>query len=252
MSRRAPSRTRQKSAPTGDVESRAPAPDDSRQRIRILLADDHANYRGELRLRLEAEADFSVVDEASSPEEAVAVCQAERPHVMLLDVAMAGGRGVDVLEQLRPLRLGVRVLMLTTGMSRPDLVRALQLGAFGVVMKDTPAPLLFKSIRRVRAGEFWVGRDMVADLVHALAAMEPGTRAVPVLAAPRAFALTNRELEIVGAVASGYTNRQMAEKFGVAEDTVKHHLTSIFDKTGVGNRLELALFAIHHRLTSAS
>lgn len=217
--------------------------------IRILLADDHAKYRGDLRRRLEAEADFVVVDECASPDEAVAACQAYTPHVLLLDVAMAGGRGIDVLERLRPLRLGVRVLMVTSAMPRADLVRALQLGAYGVVLKETPSPLLFKSIRRVRAGEFWVGRDMVADLVHALAASGERRVPAPVLHAPRAFALTPRELEIVGAVAVGHTNRQMAVKFGVAEDTIKHHLTSIFDKTGVSNRLELALFAIHHRLT---
>ena len=125
-------------------------------------------------------------------------------------------------------------------------MKALQLGARVAVLKDTPSPLLFKSIRRVRAGEFWIGRDMVGDLVQALAAAEKSSQTQP--PAPRAFALTARELEIVSGVAAGYTNRQMAEKFGVAEDTVKHHLTSIFDKTGVSSRLELALFAIHHRL----
>lgn len=215
--------------------------------IRILLADDHARFRSNLRTALSREADFDVVGEASTPDEAVDACQAGRPHVLLLDVRMAGGQGIGVLERLRPLGLGVRALMLTTGLSRVELLKALQLGAYGVVLKETPPALLFKSIRRVRAGEFWIGRDMVADLVHALAASDapPG----PALRAARPFALTPRELEIVAAVASGYTNRQMAEKFAVAEDTVKHHLTSIFDKTGVGNRLELALFAIHHRLT---
>ena len=228
---------------------RIPTPPDSTSAdvIRILLADDHARFRSSLRTALTREADFEVVGEASTPDEAVDVCQASRPHVLLLDVAMAGGQGIGVLERLRPLGLGVRVLMLTTGLSRAELLRTLQLGAYGVVLKETPPPLLYKSIRRVRAGEFWIGRDMVSDLVHALAASD-GTP-VPARRPSRPFALTARELEIIAAVASGYTNRQMAEKFAVAEDTVKHHLTSIFDKTGVSNRLELALFAIHHRLT---
>jgi DNA-binding NarL/FixJ family response regulator len=140
------------------------------------------------------------------------------------------------------------VLIVTAALSRTELVKGLQLGARGAVLKDTPSPLLFKSIRRVRAGEFWIGRDMVGDLVQALAAAEKSARIQPAPTTPRAFALTARELEIVSGVAAGYTNRQMAEKFGVAEDTIKHHLTSIFDKTGVSSRLELALFAIHHRL----
>ena len=216
--------------------------------IRIGLADDHVLFRGELRSRLAAQRDFEVSGEASSPNETVEMCSSLTPHVLLLDVAMKGGEGMLLLERLRQSQVETRILMLTAAMPRTDLVRALQLGARGVVLKDAPMDLLFKSIRRVRAGEYWVGRDMVADLVHALAAVGRATTPRPVLPARRAFALTARELEIVSAVASGYTNRQMAEKFSIAEDTIKHHLTSIFDKTGVSNRLELALFAIHHRL----
>jgi two-component system, NarL family, nitrate/nitrite response regulator NarL len=160
---------------------------------------------------------------------------------------MAGRQGLDVLRRLRPLQLPTRILILTTAITRAELQCTHQIGARGAVLKDTPSSLLFKSIRRVRAGEFWIGRDMVADLVHALAAAERGTMK-PAIQASRAFALTARELEIVSAVAAGYSNKEMAGKFGVAEDTVKHHLTSIFDKTGVSSRLELALFALHHRL----
>ena len=219
--------------------------------IRIVIADDHAQFRAQLRTLLEAEADFEVVGEAATPDDVVAVCEATLPHVLLLDVGMSNATGLDVLERLRPLRLAARILMLTTKVARPDVVRTLQLGAYGVVLRETPAALLFKSIRRVRAGEFWVGRDMVADLVKALSS--GGTPAPgPVLNAPRAFALTPRELEIVGAVAGGYSDQQMGEKFGVAEEAVKHYLDAIFQKTGVANRLELALFAIHHRLTNAA
>lgn len=216
--------------------------------VRIALADDHAMYRAELRARLDAQPDFSVIGEASSPDETMALCGSGLPHVLLLDIAMRGGEGMTLLERLRDIGSDMRVLMMTTAIARPDLVRALQLGARGVIAKDAPEALLFKSIRRVRAGEYWVGRDMVADLVHALASAARSPLR-PMVPSGRAFALTTRELEIVAAVASGYTNRQMAEKFAIAEDTIKHHLTSIFDKTGVSNRLELALFAIHHKLT---
>jgi two-component system, NarL family, nitrate/nitrite response regulator NarL len=233
----------------GTVAPPRPAAAAAPEAIRIVIAHDQADFRAELRTLLEGEPDFRVVGEASSPDDVVAVCEATLPHVLLLDVGMSGGTGLDVLERLRPLRLAARILMLTTGLARPDLVRTLQLGAYGVVLRETPAVLLFKSIRRVRAGEFWVGRDMVADLVKALSAGTAAPAPAPVLNAPRAFALTPRELEIVGAVAGGYTDQQMGEKFGVGEEAVKSHLDSILQKTGVANRLELALFAIHHRLT---
>lgn len=215
--------------------------------VRVGLADDHALFRRDLRTRLESEADFQVVGEAASPDETVALCSADAPDVLMLDIAMGGADGLALLERLRDLELDTRVLMLATEMPRRDLIRALQLGARGVVLKQAPPELLVKSIRRVRAGEFWVGRDIVADLVQALAALEKSASRAA-LPATRAFALTARELEIVAAVASGHTNRQIARKFAIAEDTIKHHLTSIFGKTGVSNRLELAVFAIHNRL----
>ena len=216
--------------------------------IRVGLADDHSIFRGRLRKQLQGEPDFEVAAEVSSVDEAVALCENTPPDLLLLDIEMGGSTGMSVLERLRPLRLPTKVLILTAAISRTELVKALQLGARGAVLKDTPSPLLFKSIRRVRAGEFWIGRDMVGDLVQALAAAEMSSPIKSALQAPRAFALTARELEIVSTVAAGYTNKEMATKFGVAEDTIKHHLTSIFDKTGVSSRLELALFAIHHRL----
>lgn len=219
--------------------------------IRIVIADDPTPFRAELRILLSAEPDFEVVGEASTPEEALALCETARPHVLLLDVAMTGGRGLDLLEQLRPMRLGARILMFTDAMERAEVVHTLQLGAYGVVLKETPADLLLKSIRHVRAGQYWVGRDIVGDLVRALSAGDDTAARRSVLRAPRAFSLSPRELQIVGAVASGYTNQQMAQKFGLPEDTIEVLLAGIFAKTGVVDRLELALFAIHHRLNDA-
>jgi two-component system, NarL family, nitrate/nitrite response regulator NarL len=122
-------------------------------------------------------------------------------------------------------------------------VTALQLGAAGVVLKTAPPDLLFKSIRAVILGQHWIGRECVSDLVQALRSY---AEAPP---APRVrFGLTPRELEITSAVVGGFSNKEIAKKFVLSEDTVKHHLTNIFDKVGASNRLELALFAVHHRL----
>jgi len=123
-------------------------------------------------------------------------------------------------------------------------VEALQIGARGVVSKETATELLFKSIRTVVAGQYWVGRQEVSDLVAALRGLLPAGADER----SRSFGLTKRELEIVAAIVEGCTNRDIAQKFTLSEDTVKHHLTHIFDKLGVSNRLELAMFAVNHRL----
>jgi DNA-binding NarL/FixJ family response regulator len=118
-----------------------------------------------------------------------------------------------------------------------------------VVLKETSTELLLKSIRTVVSGQFWVGREAVTDLVKVLRDLVP---AAGEESRRKAFGLTPRELEIVSAIVLGYTNKDIARKYSISEDTVKHHLTNIFDKVGVSNRLELALFAIEHRLVGTS
>jgi DNA-binding NarL/FixJ family response regulator len=108
--------------------------------------------------------------------------------------------------------------------------------------------LLFKSIRSVMAGQFWVGRESVGDMVQYL--REKTESQLP--AGGRSYGLTRREMEIVAAIVAGLTNKEIAKKFTLSEDTVKHHLTNIFNKVGVSSRLELALFAINHRLVEGS
>ena len=117
-----------------------------------------------------------------------------------------------------------------------------------MVLKETSTELLLKSIRSVVAGQYWVGREAVTDLVRVLRDLIP---AAGEEAKKKAFGLTPRELEVVSAIVLGYTNKDIARKFTISEDTVKHHLTNIFDKVGVSNRLELALFSIEHRLVGS-
>ena len=216
---------------------------DSRK-TRILIADDHTIFRDGLRRLLESEPEFQVVGEAADGAEALQLVQQLKPDILLLDLAMPRMPGLETLRELAVQGSSVRVILLTAAIEKRQIVEALQTGARGVIMKDAATQLLLKGIRTVMGGQFWVGREAVADMVGYLrdkAAQQPPSPA-------KAYGLTKRELEILGTIVSGLSNKEIAQKFSLSEDTVKHHLTNIFDKVGVSSRLELALFAINHRL----
>jgi two-component system nitrate/nitrite response regulator NarL len=214
-------------------------PAESSAALRVVIADDHTIFRKGLRSVLEAEMGFTVVGEAADGEEAVELCRGLQPHLLLLDLAMPGQSGMDALAELAtsPSPVPVRTILLTAGIQKDEIVKALQLGAAGVVLKSAPTDLLFKSIRSVMAGQHWIGREAVSDLVQALREQMADSTEKPA-----------RKREITSAVVSGLSNKEIARKLSLSEDTVKHHLTNIFDKMGASNRLELALFAVHHRL----
>jgi two-component system nitrate/nitrite response regulator NarL len=215
--------------------------------IRVLLADDHPILRAGLRKLLEAEPAYQVVGEAADGEQALQMARAIMPDILLLDLAMPRLTGLEVLSEMATGATPVRTIILTAAIDKPEIVTALQLGARGIVLKDSATELLFKSMASVIKGQLWVGREAVSDLVQALREQMSSPQDGSSPPAKR-FGLTPRELEVVGAIVSGYSNREIAAKFSLSEDTVKHHLSKIFDKVGASNRLELALFAVHHRL----
>jgi two-component system, NarL family, nitrate/nitrite response regulator NarL len=209
--------------------------------IRILIADDHPVYRRGLKALLQLEEGMTVIAEANDGEDAIRVAREVDADVMLLDLQMPHRNGLEVLQELGPAEgRRLRVVMLTAAIERWQIVEALRLGASGVVLKDAAVELLVKAIRKVAQGELWIGRGDLADIVASLRQPNPD--------GPARFGLTRRELDVVRAVVDGCSNRDVAKRLGISEDTVKHHMTSIFDKLGVSSRLELAIFASNWKL----
>src|SRR6478672_12746845 len=189
----------------------------SQQTIRIVIADDHPIFRDGLRRLLEAEPGLKVIGEASDGNDAVKLARQLKPDVMLLDLAMPRQPG---LEALRDLSIGgangVKVILLTAAAEKHQIVEALQLGARGVVLKDSATQILLKSIRAVMNGEYWVGRESVSNLVQYLRTLVTPASAFP---QRNKYRLTPRELEIIAAVVAGFANKEIAQYFKISEDT---------------------------------
>jgi two-component system nitrate/nitrite response regulator NarL len=214
--------------------------------IRIVLADDHPVVRIGVRNMLSSNPGFEVVGEAADGDEAITQTLELEPDILLLDVQMPRLPGLEAMRAIMNGTPTVKIILLTSLISTQQIIEALQIGARGIVIKDALSDHLQTAVRTVVAGDYWIGGKRVVNLVSALHTLMQQA-AVPTR---KTYGLTPRELEVVGCIVEGCSNRDIAKQFSLSEETVKRHLSNIFDKTGVSTRLELALFAIAHTLVA--
>lgn len=238
---------KQASTTVDQVESEVEvAEENSKAAIRILVADDHPVVREGIRKLLDLEDDMVVVAEAKDGREVLEKIGEVQPDVVLLDLKMPGMDGLAVLQTMQHMKDKTKVVVLTASEDKHDWVQAMKMGCSGIVVKQTSPDLIVKSIRKVSQGEIWLDSHTTAAVMRQFAS--PGDGSGPGGRGRGRSPLSNREREIVALVAQGYRNREMAEKLFISEQTVKNHLHNIFDKLGVSDRLELALYAIHKGL----
>lgn len=214
--------------------------------IRVLVADEHPVVRIGVDNLLQHEAGIEIAGEAGNGNEAIARTLELHPDVLLLDLHLPGLPSLEAMRAVVNCSRTTSTILLTEAISRQEIVEGLQVGARGIVMKDAIMDCLSPAVRAVSAGSYWVGDRPLSGLVQALhqASRELAS------AEKKAPALTPRELEVVVSVVRGSSNRDIAQQFQLSEETVKRHLSNIFEKTGVSTRLELAIFAIEHQLVS--
>src|SRR5580692_11056834 len=218
--------------------------------VRIIIADDHPIVRDGLKKLLLLEEDFEIVGEASDGREVLERVQELDPDVLLLDLRMPNLDGLSALQSLQQTNKRTRVIVLTASEDKNEFVQAMKLGCSGIVLKQTAPDLIVKSIRKVNSGEIWLDSNTTAAVMRQFSTgLEGSGQGGQAGAKGRERSpLSTREREIVALVAQGYKNKEMAEKMFISEQTVKNHLHNIFDKLGVSDRLELALYAIHKGL----
>src|SRR5262245_43445676 len=216
------------------------------QTIKVLIIDDHAMFRTGLRLAIESRPGIKVVAEAATSAEALAAAAREAPDIILLDLDLGEESGFELLPELIASGHAGRVILLT-GLRDPEAHRrAVRMGAVGLVLKDHAIETVLKAIEKVYAGEAWLDRTMIATILRERS--RPDAANGRSAEAAKIATLTERERQAISLIGEGLKNREIAERMFISEATVRHHLTSIFNKLGVADRLELVIYAYQHNL----
>lgn len=217
-----------------------------RKVIRIIIADERPIFRQGLRRLLESDGGLCVVAEASDAARTAALVREIKPDVLLIDLDLSVELKIETLITLGA-SSPVRIVTMVSTDEKADILRAFMLGVHGIVLKASAPRVLLNSIHSVMAGQYSLEHESLSILVEALRAVRANGNGASF---PRDYGLTRRELDIITKIASGRSNKEVGEEFSISERTVKHHLTNIFTKVGVTSRLQLALFAVSHNLSS--
>lgn len=215
------------------------------KKIRVVVADDHTVFRAGLRMLLNAEPDIEIVGEASDGDEAIAKTAELAPDVLLLDIAMPGRTGIDVISAIKAENLPVVILMLTMYEDEGHLNAALKAGAMGYVPKKAAETDLISAIRAVQRGEYFVHssltKSLVEDVIH-------GSTTDNNILMDSTKRLSRREQEVLKLVAQGYTNRQVADRLFLSVKTVDSYKARVMEKLNLRGRAELLRYALQHGL----
>jgi DNA-binding NarL/FixJ family response regulator len=214
-------------------------------KIRILIIDDQLIVREGLRMLIENHPGTKVVAMASTRSEALDIIAREPTDLIILNLELGGNSALSFIPELREAAKDARILVLTGQRDSTTHQKAAQYGAMGVVLKENAAELLLKAIEKVYKGEAWLDRLTLGSLIFQMSSQEketvdPRTRKIA--------SLTDRERQVIALIAEGLKNRQIADRLFISHVTVTHHLSSIYGKLGVSDRLELVIYAFANKL----
>lgn len=230
----------------GDLDPNMPGL--SEHPIRIVILDNHTLFRAGMRLLIESQPGMDLVGETGSITEGLELLTSLKPDIVLVELNLTGEPDLDILSSLVNAADGAR-LMLVTGVCDPRVLqKAVEDGVVGVIYKTQPPEMLLKAIVKVHAGEVWLERSLIANVLSRLSRNQPAVKVDP--EAESITRLSEREREVVKLIGKGLKNKRISTELCISETTVRHHLTSIYSKLGVSDRLELLVYAHRYGLVS--